>query len=76
MIGAITGGMELAIILLVVVVPGIPAWLVHRDVTGRDTAHPYAWPAMTFVSVALFYGAIPWFIFYFVVRDDIGEVSG
>lgn len=72
----VPGGMELAIILLILVIPlGIGYW-VSQDARKRGSNHHRAWGAMAFVSV-FGYGflVILFLVFYFVVRDDIGQVE-
>ena len=72
----VPGGIELAVILLILVIPlGIGYW-VSQDAKRRGSSHHLAWGAMAFVSV-FGYGffVVVFLVFYFVVRDDIGRAS-
>lgn len=70
----VPGGMELVIIIFLIIPLAIGYW-VSQDAKKRGSDHHLAWGAMAFVSV-FGYGLliIIFMVFYFVVRDDIGEV--
>lgn len=41
--GPVPGGMELAVILLILFIAVAPAYLVYRDASERGSDHVYAW---------------------------------
>jgi hypothetical protein len=73
----IPGGPELIVLFLLLFVLVIPfgfAFWVANDVGKRGSVHRFAWGAMAFVT-ALFGnlpGLVVFFVFYLVVRDDVG----
>lgn len=71
----VPGGMELAVIFLLLIIPLAIGYWVSRDAKKRGSNHHLAWGTMAFVSV-FGYGflIIIFLVFYFVVRDDIGKV--
>lgn len=72
-VGGFPGGMELAI-LAFFLIPLALAYVIYRDVGKRNTNHPYAWPIMTFLTAFPYViTVIPFLIFYYVVRDEIGN---
>lgn len=73
----VPGGMELAVIFLILIIPLAIGYWVGQDAKKRGSNHHLAWGAMAFISV-FGYGflIIIFIVFYFVVRDDIGSEGG
>ncbi|MDX1748626.1 MAG: hypothetical protein R3324_22060, partial [Halobacteriales archaeon] len=71
----VPGGLELGVLLIILVIPLSIGYWVSQDAQKRGSDHHLAWGAMAFFSV-FGYGifVIVFLIFYFVVRDDIGEI--
>ena len=74
------GAVELAVILVVflilVVLSLAVAYWVARDAGRRGSDHRLAWGVMTFLSgFANLIGLAVFVVFYFFVRDDVGEVG-
>jgi len=76
---AASGGMEIGVLIMFAIIIGVvftPAALVYRGVRKRNTNHPYAWPAMAFfATVPSGIGLLPFAVFYWTVRDEIGETK-
>lgn len=69
----VPGGMELAILLLLVV-PILAGYWVSKDTKKRGSDHHIAWGVMTFLfGLGYVVPLIVWGIFYYFVRNDIGE---
>lgn len=75
----VPGGMELAVIFLLVFVLAIPiavGYWVSQDAKKRGSGHHVVWGAMTFLSgLAYLVPMVVFLVFYLIVRDDIGTPS-
>jgi len=75
MLPTIPGGMEWAVILLILIALGLPAWYTRRVVLARGSDHGLAWGTFAVLSMILGkgIGGVVFAMFYLQVRDDIGE---
>jgi len=75
-LAAAAGGMEIAVFFSLLVGLAIvltPPTLVYRGVRQRNSTHPYAWAAMALIATVPYgIGLLPFAVFYWVVRDEIG----
>jgi tellurite resistance protein TehA-like permease len=69
---------ELVIIALIAVVlfaiPLVVSLLIYRDAKSRESTHPVAWASASFFCASLgsFFAGLVFWVFYLVVRDEIG----
>jgi hypothetical protein len=73
----VPGGPEIIVVLVVflllLAIPLGAGYWIGRDASRRGSDHGLAWGTMTFLSgMGSFFTFVPFVIFYFVVRDDLG----
>ena len=75
----VPGGMELAVIFLLVFLLAIPiavGYWVSQDAKKSGSDHHVAWGVMTLVSgLAYLVPMVVFVVFYLIVRGDVGEPS-